>query len=123
MKKLLFAFAVLLMSSSTIFADPADVPLVPENPNGIKNDGSRSMNAIPTASLDEPTLTVSFPMSTTSQVAILDAETDAVVYSAPYDATRQVEINLSSLSEGSYTLRVYAFGKWWVGEFMLGGDE
>lgn len=119
MKKLLFAFAALLLSSSAIFAEVVDVPMSLDSPNGPDKEIPRSVNAIPTASLDEPTLTVSFPMSTTSQVVILDAETNTVVFLAPYDATRQVEISLLSLPEGSYTLRVYAFGKWWVGEFML----
>ena len=52
-------------------------------------------------------------------VIILDTETGDIVYSAPYDATRQVVINLSTLPEGSYTLRLYAFGKWWWGGFEI----
>lgn len=123
MKKLQFLFSMLLLSFGVAHGNLVDIPMIPDDPTDPEKDVSRSINAIPTASLDDPTLTVSFPMSTTLQVAIFDAETDAVVFSAPYDATRQVEISLLSLPEGSYTLRVYAFGKWWVGEFMLGGDE
>ena len=61
-------------------------------------------------------------MPTFSQVIVRDAETDAVVYSASYDATRQVVVNLSSLPEGNYELHVYAFGKWWWGEFEIEED-
>lgn len=119
MKKVQFFFAMFLLSSSMIFANPTSVPLAPENPNGLENDGSRSVNAIPEASLELHTMSVTFPMSTTSQVIIRDAETGAVVYSAPYDATRQLLVDLSTLPEGTYELRLYAFAKWWWGEFEL----
>ena len=59
---------------------------------------------------------------TALQVIIRDAETGAVVYSAPYDATILVVVNLSSLPEGTYELSLYAFGKWWWGEFVINED-
>lgn len=64
-------------------------------------------------------ITIDFPVPTVSQVIIRDAESGTVVYSAPYDATRQVVVNLSSLPEGLYELHLYAFGKWWWGEFEI----
>ena len=81
--------------------------------------GDRSLNASPTAFIEGEYITISYPLSTVSEVVIRDADTDAVVYSAPYDATRQVVINLSSLPEGTYEIRLYAFGKWWWGEFTI----
>ena len=81
--------------------------------------GDRSLNVSPTAFIEGEYITISYPLSTVSEVVIRDANTDAVVYSAPYDATRQVVVNLSSLPDGTYELHVYAFGKWWWGEFEL----
>ena len=81
--------------------------------------GGRSLDVSPTAFIESQYITVNYPLSTVSEVVIRDADTGVVVYSAPYDATRQVVINLSSLPEGTYELRLYAFGKWWWGEFEL----
>ena len=86
------------------------------------SSGPRSISVSPSAFQDGSSLTINFPMPTFSQVIVRDAETGAVVYSASYDATRQVVVNLSSLPEGTYELHVYAFGKWWWGEFEIEED-
>ena len=112
-------FTMLLLSTCVAFAQAIDVPLVLDDPNGPDKQVPRSINVAPTALLEESSLTIDYPMSTTSQVIIRDADTGAVVYSAPYDATRQVVINLSILPEGTYEIRLYAYGKWWWGEFEL----
>ena len=119
MRKLKLIFAVLLLTSSTIFAQEIYLPFVPDDDLEPNKEVSRSINISPTAFIDGQYITINYPMSTTSQVIIRDAETDAVVYSAPYDATRQVLINLSILPEGTYEIRLYAFGKWWWGEFEI----
>lgn len=122
MKKINFLLVMFMLLSGSVFAESINILLVPDNPNGPDKEGSRSINAFPSASLNESTLTVNFPVYTTSQVVVRDAETGAVVYSASYDATRQVAVNLSSLPEGTYELHVYAFGKWWWGEFEIEED-
>ena len=120
MKKVKLFLAMLLLSSFASFAQSINIPMTPDEPTVPDKEEVRSLGVSPTALLEESTLTIRYPMSTTSQVIIRDTETGAVVYSAPYDATRQVVINLSSLSEGTYEIRLYAFGKWWWGEFELG---
>ena len=118
MKKLIVILGMLLLPIGSIYAQSTNVPLGAENPQD-PNGGKRSILVEPEAALDGTIIVIDYPMPTVSQVIIRDAETDAVVYSAPYDATRQVVINLSSLPEGTYELRLYAFGKWWWGEFEL----
>ena len=109
-----FLMGICCMNAQNVQLEPLDGTSI-EN----KNDGPRSVIVLPTTFLDGASLTIDFPMLTVSQVVIRDAETGAVVYSAPYDATRQVVIDLSSLPEGTYEIRLYAFGKWWWGEFEL----
>ena len=99
--------------------DRTDIPICNDGTSPSSSMGGRSLDASPTAFIEDQYITVFYPLSTVSQVIIRDDETGAVVYSAPYDATRQVVVNLSSLPEGTYELRLYAFGKWWWGEFEL----
>ena len=93
------------------------IELIDENADTIPK--TRTGVLEPAAYIYDQCVTISYPMPTVSQVVIRDAETGAVVYSAPYDATRQVVIDLSSLPEGTYEIRLYAFGKWWWGEFEI----
>ena len=95
-----------------------DIVIISELPP-IDPLGGRSLDVSPTAFIEGQYITVNYPLSTISQVIIRDADTGAVVYSASYDATRQVVINLSSLPEGTYEICLYAFGKWWWGEFTI----
>lgn len=121
MKKLLL-IGMLLFSFVSAFGQASMIKLTQENSNGTNDGGSRTISVEPTAVYDGSSVIINFPMYTTSQVVVRDAETGAVVYSASYDATRQVVVNLSSLPEGTYELHVYAFGKWWWGEFEIEED-
>ena len=122
MKKITFLMSFLLMAICSVNAQ--DVILVDPCLGNTEttSSGPRSISVSPSAFQDGSSLTINFPMPTFSQVIVRDAETDAVVYSASYDATRQVVVNLSSLPEGNYELHVYAFGKWWWGEFEIEED-
>ena len=115
----LFVIVMCMMNVSFIHAqEQGDIDLRIEAPHESQT-GGRSIDVAPSAYIEGAFVTIDYPMPTVSQVIIRDAETDAVVYSAPYDATRQVLINLSILPEGTYEIRLYAFGKWWWGEFEL----
>ena len=86
-----------------------------------RNSTGRSIDMEPSATLDGTELTLSYPLSTESQVIIIDQSTQSTVCSETFAATRSLNIDLEEegLDEGSYTLRIYAFGKWWVGEFVI----
>lgn len=122
MKKITVFMSFLLMAICSMNAQ--DVILVDPCLGNTEttSSGPRSISVSPSAFQDGSSLTINFPMPTFSQVIVRDAETGAVVYSASYDATRQVVVNLSSLPEGTYELHVYAFGKWWWGEFEIEED-
>ena len=83
--------------------------------------GGRSLQAVPTAILNGTELNLQYPFATESQVVIVDQSTQTTVSSAPFTASRSVVIDLEDegLGEGTYSLHVYAFGKWWWGEFVL----
>ena len=86
--------------------------------------GGRDIYAMPTATLDGTVLTLSYPLATESQVILIDQSTQTTVYSETFAASRSVVINLAEegIEEGTYMLRVYAFGKWWWGEFEIEED-
>ena len=48
-----------------------------------------------------------------------------MVYSEEFAASRSVVIDLAEegLEEGTYELHVYAFGKWWWGEFEIQTED
>ena len=119
MKKITVFMSFFLLMAICSMNAQSNLPLMPQNNNDPNDGGGRSIAVSPSAFQDGSSLTINFPMPTVSQVIVRDAETGAVVYSASYDATRQVVINLSSLPEGTYELHVYAFGKWWWGEFEI----
>ena len=121
-QKLIFLLFLMMVSNSVLFAQSgSDIPLRKEIPQ-TDSTRERSVLIVPEAYIVNNTITIDYQMSTVSQVIILNADTQAVVYSAPYDATRQVVVNLSSLPEDLYELHLYAFGKWWWGEFEIDED-
>ena len=71
--------------------------------------------------LDVTELTIDFSLTTPSQVLIANQSTNQTVYSGSFAPTTQVIIDLDDegIGEGSYLLRIYAFGKWWWGEFVM----
>ena len=118
MKRLKMFISFILLSFGMLFAQD-NILVFPENPIDNNNETDRSVIVVPIVFQTGQSVTIDYPMPTVSQVIIRDADTGAVVYSAPYNATRQVLINLSSLSEGTYEIHLYAYGKWWWGEFEL----
>ena len=123
MQKLsLFLLLLISMAVSATAQKPLTLIELTQEETDTVPDG-RSVIVEPAAYVGGQCVAISYPMSTVSQVIILNAATQAVVYSAPYDATRQVVVNLSSLPEGLYELHLYAFDKWWWGEFELDEDK
>ena len=117
-KTILFLAMSFLMALCNVDAQSIKVDLSLGNDDNLE-EGPRTVNVCPSAYLSNCWFTIDYPMPTVSQVIIRDADTGAVVYSASYGATRQVIVDLSTLPEGTYELRLYAFGKWWWGEFEL----
>lgn len=97
-----------------------DIPLKDED-DPIQSLGGKSSLVEPTALSDGAELTLSYPLSTESQVILIDQSTQTTVYSKTFAASRSVIIDLAEegLEEGTYELHVYAFGKWWRGEFEI----
>ena len=121
--RFLLVLLLIMLSNSSLFAQAwSDIPLRKEMPQNDSIAG-RSSFFVPEAYIIESTITINYPILTMSQVIVRDAETGAVVYSASYDATRQVIVNLSSLPEGLYELHLYAFGKRWWGEFEIQTED
>ena len=115
----LFLIGICMMNVSLLHAqERGDIDLRMEDPRESQT-GGRSIDVAPSAYIESAFVTIDFPMFAESQVVIRDAESGTVVYSAPYDATLQVVVNLSSLPEGLYELHLYAFGKWWWKELLL----
>ena len=120
-KRHLLLITSLLIANTLTFAG-IDIPINAEDDIPA---GTKSLQYVPSASLDGTELTLSYPLSTESQVIIIDQRTQSTVYTETFAATRSLNIDLEEegLPDGSYTLRIYAFGKWWIGEFVLGEDE
>ena len=120
--KSLFFFVFLFTFHAA--AGQINVPLITENvpPHPI---GDRSLWAIPTAVQETSLITISFPLSTISGVQVIDKCSDEMVYSEEFAASRSVVIDLAEegLEEGTYELHVYAFGKWWWGEFEIQTED
>lgn len=97
-----------------------DIPLKDED-DPIQSLGGKSSLVEPTALSDGAELTLSYPLATESQVILIDQSTQSTVYSKTFAASRSVIIDLAEegLEEGTYELHVYAFGKWWRGEFEI----
>ncbi|MBR5964348.1 MAG: DUF3244 domain-containing protein [Bacteroidaceae bacterium] len=119
MKKLSFLFGFLLLSVSSAFSQKVNnIPII----NGEDTlEGPRSIVSDLMATLDGTDLIIDFASSTASQVVIINQSTNQTVYSDNFASTTQVIIDLDDegIGEGSYQLRIYAFGKWWWGEFVL----
>lgn len=121
MKKIVFLLGFLFLLIGNVCAQ--EIPIILEDPDGpIGTDNPRSGTLLePFATLNNKVLTLQFPVSTVSQVIISDQNTNAVVYSDSFSSTLQIIMDLEdeNIGEGNYSLRVYAFGKWWEGEFII----
>ena len=112
--------ALLALVEIPAFAGGDDIILLPLDSIFIEG-GDRSMVLEPTAEIVNSFLLLEFPSATASQVVIINEDTSQTVYSDSFASTTQVVIDLDDegIGEGSYLLRIYAFGKWWWGEFAL----
>ena len=118
--KFCLVFSLLLMATGSVWAqNPKDIPVVLT-----PNDSlywPKTIIVCPTATLDGTVLTFDFPEATVSQVIISDQNTNAILYSESFASTTEVVVDLEDegIGEGSYTLWLFAFGKWWWGEFVI----
>ena len=117
--KQLFAFFALFLFPYLMQAqDPKVIELEVEDPREL---GAKSLPPMPSVILYGTELNLQYPLSTESQVVIVDQSTQAIVFSGTFTASCSVVIDLEDedLGEGTYTLRLYAFGKWWWGGFEI----
>ena len=123
-KKVFAAIFVLSFSFCVYAQSSGNVPIT-QDPENIGGDGGKSLENVPTVTLDDSVLTIDFSEATASQVIISDQSTNAVVYSDSFSSTLQIIIDLEdeNIGEGNYVLRIYAFGKWWWGEFVIEEDD
>ena len=86
--------------------------------------GTKSLQFKPSAFVENAELNIRFALATESQVVIVDQSNQIIVVSETFASARSVVIDLEDegLEEGTYMLRIYAFGKWWWGEFEIGGN-
>ena len=118
MKKFLLFLCVSCLACMNGFGE--DIILEPIQEHGGNGQGKpKSPTAQVLAALEENVLYLSFAPSSSSEVIITDSQTNTVVYSNTFGVTTGQVIPLSALPAGEYELSVYAFGKWWIGEFEL----
>ena len=118
--KFCLIFSTLLIVAGNVWAQkPKDIPVIITPTDSI--DLPKNPILCPSVTLDGSVLTIGFPEATASQVVISDQNTNAVVYSDSFLSTLQIIIDLEdeNIGEGNYVLRIYAFGKWWWGEFTI----
>ena len=118
---LILFVAFISLSVNTAFAGGDDIILLPLD--SIEDIYGRSPVLEPIAMMDDGILTLEYPSPTTSEVVVTSVPAGTVVYTAQFNATTQVQINLASLPAGTYLLEVYAFDKWWWGEFVIEDDN
>lgn len=118
--KFCLVFSLLLMATGSVWAqNPKDIPVILTPGDSIYRP--KSIILVPTATLDGTVLTFDFPEATVSQVIISEQNTNAILYSESFASTTEVVVDLEDegIGEGSYTLWLFAFGKWWWGEFVI----
>ncbi|MBR3022519.1 MAG: DUF3244 domain-containing protein [Bacteroidaceae bacterium] len=125
MKKVAIVSVLFLSVWGISFAQMGNGNIILEPVDSLSQGGPRSFVEIPTASLDGSVLTIDLPEATASQVIVSDQNTNAVVYSDSFSSTLQIIIDLENenIGEGNYLLRIYAFGKWWWGEFVIEEED
>ncbi|MBR5962920.1 MAG: DUF3244 domain-containing protein [Bacteroidaceae bacterium] len=122
-KSLFFSLFLLLLYAGMMWGQaPGSIPLLIIENDSIDKPTSVIPLPYPTASLNGTELTIVFSSSTASQIIIMNqGQINQTVYFGNFFPTTQVVIDLDDegIGEGSYLLRIYAFGKWWWGEFVL----
>lgn len=118
--KIAINFFVIVFSAIIQIQAHDIITLRPELPSS-QSSGGRNLDFVPSAFLDGLELTFLHPSLVELQIILIDQSTQTTVYSETFAASRSVIIDLAEegLEEGTYTLRVYAFGKWWWGEFII----
>lgn len=121
MKRVIFICILFLSVWGISFAQTGNSNIKLEPVDSIGYIEPRFVIEMPTAILNGSVLTIDFSEPTASQVIISDQNTNAVVYSDSFSSTLQIIIDLEdeNIDEGNYELRIYAFGKWWIGEIEL----
>ena len=118
MKKLSIFFGILLLTAGNVWSQK-DIPIICQDDTLEK---PRSFVFVPNVTLDENVLTFDFSTTTASQVIIMSEDNGhQVAYANNFVPSTQVVVNLGieGIPEGSYTLWLYAFDKWWWGEFEI----
>lgn len=116
-KVLLFIFVSCLVCINS-FGE--DIILQPEEGgNGTGQGQPKSPTAQVLAALEENVLYLSFAPSSSSEVIIIDSQTNTVVYSNTFGVAAGQVIPLTTLPAGGYVLSIYAFGQWWEGIFVI----
>ena len=87
--------------------------------DNIEEGGGKGSSEMISAYLGTDTLAISLASVSFLQVVITDKQTEMTVYSNTWNATSGQVIDLSALSANEYELSIYAFDKWWWGEFVL----
>lgn len=81
--------------------------------------GARSVDTSTiTASIDDQVITVSFSDLTASQIVVRDSA-NLTVFNQTFASAFSAQADLTSLTNGIYTLYIYAMGYWWYGQFEI----
>ena len=124
MKKVSVLFILLLLIAGNVWSQkPSNIPIICHDDT---IEGPRSSVLTPIVTLDESVLTFDFSTTTASQVIIMNMGVDnQIVYSNSFVSSTQAIVNLEDegIGEGCYLLWLYAFGKWWWGEFVIEDED
>ena len=120
MKRFVSIMCLLFIAASNAFsADHID--LVKDAPPPSQDlQPSRSTDYTVSASKEAGLLFVDFSCYADFAVQISSSESDASLLE--FESLRPCNhevIDISSLQTGSYILRIYAFGEWWIGYFEI----
>ncbi|MBO7466954.1 MAG: DUF3244 domain-containing protein [Bacteroidaceae bacterium] len=123
MKKFYF-LCFLLTACLNLFAQNAPIIITDDS---IQNPQfpDRSLDPIPSATLIDGQIYLTYSESAPSIVSIIDVNTEDEVWYYEYGSTNQVIINLAAanITEGTFQIRIYIYGRWWWGEFVLNDED
>lgn len=121
MKKFYF-LCFLLTACLNLFAQ-GNLIIIPNDT--IHSPGGKSLDAFPSASLIDGQIYLTYSESAPSIVSIIDVNTEDEVWYYEYGSTNQVIINLAAanITEGTFQIRIYIYGRWWWGEFVLNDED
>ena len=112
---------LLFFGLCTLVANAA-TPVIVVKTGGVPSEGDqpnpRSIECELTASIDDQVITVSFSDLTTSQIVVRDSA-NLTVFNQTFASAFSAQADLTSLTNGIYTLYIYAMGYWWYGQFEI----